>query len=87
MSDLPDRAQVPLNKIWITVLSKLVVVQFVMLNVPGLWKHPVEPVGNSSLQSFGKVESMVSGAFFGVVAVSTMHNMVPNHSPPGTDGG
>ena len=87
MSDLPDRAQVPLNKIWVTVLSKLVVVQFVMLNVPGLWEHPVEPVGNSSLQSLGEVESMVSGVFFGVVAVSAMHHMVPNHGPPGTNSG
>ena len=55
----PDHIHVSLNKVWILLLSQLVVMKFVVFDIPSFWKHPVEPVKNSVSESSGEVKPVV----------------------------
>ena len=46
-----DQVEVTLDQIRILVLAEKVVVQLVVLHVPGLHQHPVEPVDAASVEA------------------------------------
>mmetsp|Transcript_47196 Transcript_47196/g.90091 ORF Transcript_47196/g.90091 Transcript_47196/m.90091 type:complete len:250 (-) Transcript_47196:420-1169(-) len=78
---LSDNLHITLHQIRITVgLPELVVVKIVVLHVPGLRQHPIQPVQHAVNRSLGERGSMESLAIL-LAVVSSMGYMVAYHGP------
>mmetsp|Transcript_18521 Transcript_18521/g.29262 ORF Transcript_18521/g.29262 Transcript_18521/m.29262 type:complete len:469 (-) Transcript_18521:160-1566(-) len=76
----PQRLHVPLHQIWILLLPKAVVVQPVVLDVPGLGQYPVPPVAQPPHHRAHREAPAVKAACIDTV-VTPMASVVCNHGP------
>ena len=81
---LTHELEVALHEIWIALLAELVVVEYVVLQIPGLRQHPVQPVARTLCRStHGKgapseAPAVIVASVFVVAAVA---RVVRNHCP------
>mmetsp|Transcript_12419 Transcript_12419/g.34862 ORF Transcript_12419/g.34862 Transcript_12419/m.34862 type:complete len:304 (-) Transcript_12419:491-1402(-) len=82
--------QVALHKVWVTTLAQLVVVEVVVLHIPRLRFHPVQPVYHALPQAKGKRPAVEAAGDDPVLrllgVVPAVAHMVANHCPAGHDG-
>mmetsp|Transcript_23325 Transcript_23325/g.68590 ORF Transcript_23325/g.68590 Transcript_23325/m.68590 type:complete len:366 (-) Transcript_23325:70-1167(-) len=81
---LAQVVEVPLDKVGVGVLAEGVVVQLVVLDVPRLGQHPVEPVHSAPLHGpeCEAERGEASGAIV-LLVVAAVAGVVRNHRPPG----
>lgn len=76
--------KIVLNEVWVVELRETVVVTVVVLDVPSLWHHPVEPVSESVPEgSHGELETVPATLVRVDLIVTTVAGVVSDHSPTG----
>mmetsp|Transcript_34207 Transcript_34207/g.87476 ORF Transcript_34207/g.87476 Transcript_34207/m.87476 type:complete len:277 (+) Transcript_34207:488-1318(+) len=82
--------QVALHKVGVPALAQLVVVQVVVLHIPRLRLHPVQPVVHAALEAKGKGAAVEAAGDLAVLAllrvVATVAHVVTHHRPAAHDG-
>mmetsp|Transcript_36016 Transcript_36016/g.94669 ORF Transcript_36016/g.94669 Transcript_36016/m.94669 type:complete len:317 (+) Transcript_36016:650-1600(+) len=78
---ITSEGQIAFNQIWISVLTKPIVMKIVVFDIPCLRKHPVEPLSNPLIQRTCRKATRIEVFGFICTVVSTVPSVMCDSGP------